>query len=594
MKLLNSAVTSKALFIYGFDYYAKWSLMFLLHQDIYVVGFVVEDGDKKTGHKFCNKKVYPYSEVKANYKHSGAIVDVLGKYENKKGLLPSLPIFSCFYANEPLFVYGAGVKGKIAWENLNLLGIDVAGFIDRDELKQKNGYCNKSVLSLAEFQSEYGCGNVVVALDEKIVMQVTKELRCKLGEKYKCFPDPPRTLIWKINDMYGFGVRCILQLQKLMMERKKIILIGHVDGIRSLQKRLRLLDINIAYGVDMVDGFIGKKDCLTVLDKYELLYEDVDSALAIVLNDSRIATIEFCYEHNLEPRMFLQLDFFQLLQLNRFNVLDPNCGYNYVRCDEKAIIKLHTKTNSSHTLRIGILGGSTSDVFLYPYKSWGEALVEILDSENIASVVYCGAKAGYAASQELIIFARDMSYEKLDILISYSGINEHKTIAPLEGKYFINDYQNIIFQRLGKDSNMKICFGNGLKERAAHWLHQERMVHGICQEFGIKFYSLFQPSIVFKRNCSANDETVWDYEEYYFRDDRDSLCKDYPLDKIRYLVRQNLERYSWLYDFSSIFDDLKDDIFFDVVHLTDVGNRILAEVIWDLIKRDTISLLESR
>ena len=52
---------------------------------------------------------------------------------------------------------------------------------------------------------------------------------------------------------------------------------------------------------------------------------------------------------------------------------------------------------------------------------------------------------------------------------------------------------------------------------------------------------------------------------------------------IRSSVRKKMSIYPWLYDFSDIFADCPETVYFDHCHLTSHGNRILAEKIYVLI-----------
>lgn len=58
-------------------------------------------------------------------------------------------------------IYGAGNRGKRV---TNYLGEDrIAAYIDQDEEKQKNGYCNKEVINILEYKKKYSDAFIIVS-----------------------------------------------------------------------------------------------------------------------------------------------------------------------------------------------------------------------------------------------------------------------------------------------------------------------------------------------------------------------------------------------------------------------------------------------
>jgi hypothetical protein len=57
-------ISTRYVFIYGFDYYAKWTLLCLVNNDVYVDGFLVDDEDEIAGHIFCNTTLQLFDKIK--------------------------------------------------------------------------------------------------------------------------------------------------------------------------------------------------------------------------------------------------------------------------------------------------------------------------------------------------------------------------------------------------------------------------------------------------------------------------------------------------------------------------------------------------
>ena len=57
-------------------------------------------------------------------------------------------------------IYGAGNRGK---RLTNYIGEDkIVAYIDQDEEKRKNGYCNKKVINLLEYKKKYNDTFIIV------------------------------------------------------------------------------------------------------------------------------------------------------------------------------------------------------------------------------------------------------------------------------------------------------------------------------------------------------------------------------------------------------------------------------------------------
>ena len=96
----------------------------------------------------------------------------------------------------------------------------------------------------------------------------------------------------------------------------------------------------------------------------------------------------------------------------------------------------------------------------------------------------------------------------------------------------------------------------------------------ICNSFGIRFFAVFQPCILSKNVLNP-------LEKHYFHNDYSVFAESRS--KIYRMILKEIEKNEWLYDFSGIFNNNSDDLYFDLCHLYTKGNRILAKEILKLI-----------
>ena len=190
---------------------------------------------------------------------------------------------------------------------------------------------------------------------------------------------------------------------------------------------------------------------------------------------------------------------------------------------------------------------------------------------------------GYTVSLELTKFIRDMAHLKLDILISLSGLNELPASAA--ENYFVTKYQKEIFCRVAAANSTprhhmssSICYGYGVKDITENWIEKERMIYAVAKEFGTKFYAILQPWLLGKKSFSISDREV--LEHWFAEEKRERYT---ALKKLQAKVQTaNL---SWLFDFSNVFDEYSQGIYFDGCHLFSAANRFLAEKILNLVDR---------
>jgi len=545
---------------------------------------------------FCNKKAITIKEVK-RLKIDYTIIDIFGKNRDKLKGINSGQVVSVINPDQPILLYGAGGKGREAYEVMKALEVDFLCFVDRDPVKQQEKFCHKDVISPEELYTHYRNANIFVTIDTPATLEVKKALSGSFENLYSVefskWGDGIYKIKNKIADVSLNVIRVYHILHLLQDKYNKLILLGDKTEMLFLYQRLQLLDIPVAYGVDIESGLTGKYHDLVIADKFDLLYENSDSTKVLVMTDYQDAAIYFIENNALNPAMFEYMALDDQVRIYRKIIPDPSLGYNVAYSKDESLMELCTAVKSSYPVRIGVLGGSTTDVAYSTVTSWPQALCDILTMYDIPVIIYAGGVSGYIVSQELVKFVRDMSHKNLDILISYSGINE-TDVGSIKENYFINSWQKSTYRKVGASLNRKVCYGHGVARRDEHWLRQERLLHGMCQELGIKFHAIYQPNLYIKENISSYDEQILDFDSYNRKESIENLCQSYRENSFRNFLRPYTEEYSWLTDFTTIFDEREEDIYLDYAHLTGTGNKILAKKIWQLIKDDVRSIMEER
>lgn len=366
---------------------------------------------------------------------------------------------------------------------------------------------------------------------------------------------------------------CILK----SANNKKVILYGAGRYAEEIIQKLRCLDIMVAYCVD--DEINNAMEVsVEVKDVYSLLMEKEAYFVLIAKRDRKKCALvleglglKFATDYNsiVNAKVFVDMT-------DEF-LLDANLGYALPeRKTGGTGIRVFGDMNSAKHI-IAILGGSTSDPCIYPWKSWGEYLWEY-NRDDFAVVV--GAVAGYSSAQEVIKLIRDILPLNPDLIISYSGVNDLN-----ENYAYVNSYQKRLFERLNKmrlkDTygaslmGAKVCYGvNNECKCSERWINNQRIMHSIAQEFGIVYKAFFQPTLYTKLRGEKDEELflhmtkpLKKWEEY-----TNDVCE-----KIKhrdYIINAT----HWL--------DEYDGLFYDRAHVYEIGNKYIAESIYQYLCKE--------
>lgn len=613
IKQYIESVRQPKIYLYGLNDVTKRALMRLVDQEVYVTGFVVDETQSDLCDiNYLNKSVISLAEISIE-EPDICIIDVLGDniVELKTLQNTVLPMYVPL-ANE-VVLYGAGDCGRQVYAFLQSIQVNVKFFIDRDRAKQRSGYCGTKVMPLEHLTQEDVNVPILVALHDGKATEVREYIcahypikECYCYTDRWCFPIPHHGGLRMLKIYDDISIDSVI-IDKMIVEqsrRKKIILYGQGSILPVYANKLSYFDITVDVLMDLDGNIVGGSALET-----DLLYETSDSASVWVLPDSESEECAKRLIHNLG----LPIEMFYGMAsggsvVNHLQYYDPNLGFNIRYGEHDSYVLLKTYHHATPPVkRLGILGGSTTDAIFFNEISWPKHLANIMAEHEINCDIYAGAVAGYTVAQELVKFIRDLSHLSLDVLISYSRINEiHHDffnfvgLMPETNNHFIHKFQYRLFSSLtklhkqhpatgmtlrrgnGEDSSPvpPFCIGSGIKDIGEHWLHQEQMMYAICCELGIKFYAIFQPYLADKIPLTPRDKALLEIDGCYT-----GYIKEKQTE-FKNKIRLEKHKYPWLYDFTEIFNGMTEDLYFDSCHLTADGNKILAQHVWQLIQSE--------
>lgn len=365
-------------------------------------------------------------------------------------------------------------------------------------------------------------------------------------------------------------------------KKYRMILYTDLEYLRKIQKLMENLDVSIAYAV-------GDSENSEVCSVYELLYEDPRSIMVVVVKKN------FYSARKILEGMGLKLGV-HFKSIQRFlpetheapYYYDPICGYNlYTDSEELQGFRVFGEPGHSKALRILTMGGSTTDDFLYPFRSWSEFLHCILESKGIKNVVLCGGVGGFRSSEELFKIIRDGIGLKPDMVLNFSGSND----LSIQDYPYINGYMRSICSYLEKQKNQLgtrfqmnpfgITLGTKMnltetgEDSYSFWFRNQKMIHAVCESFCIQHLTFFQPNMV-------NGKKLSEYEQAYLLNacywGIDKMTPEQTMKRaltFRKCVERDALKENWLVDLSGIFDE--EDVYIDRLHVNETGNRLIAE-----------------
>lgn len=504
-----------------------------------------------------------------------------------------------------LYLYGAGSSGKRTCQILREQGIEINAFIDAD-----SGKWNKKIEDASSDAFVYGPEligeNDVIIISSRYYPDIKKLLLKRGISEKNIFIDIRNSAEFSEEPIYYKNrVRLWFEYTKLYIikgiewwsffwivlmdfyEKKKIILYGVNEFTFQLIRLFELLEVQVAYCVDHVinqENLEMQGQNIKYREIYDLAYEDMSDKIVYVVKveekEKGIENGDYTILEKLGLTFFKEIRIFDSSVFAIRNVrVEPDYGikrddlldytYIYKKSSYQYPGYIVLGDESKAKKRILILGGSTSDVGLYEsfIKSWPEFLAEKMED----AVIFCGAVCAYDSKQELLKLLRDGKQIKPDTVISYSGFNDVSQMHT-EGFPYLR-------KRLTDQMQKQEVFGiKTASTRAEEWIESENMMKIIANAYGAEFIGIFQPVLSNKINKSFNEKVIYawskelswmqlkDFEDYQ-KETQELICKS-----------------PGLYDMTDLFQDETQEMFRDVCHLKEAGNRFLANAVYRLLE----------
>lgn len=274
---------------------------------------------------------------------------------------------------------------------------------------------------------------------------------------------------------------------------------------------------------------------------------------------------------------------------------DPVLGFNTLGDDATPGFFRYGEEPVPGVPRMVVLGGSTADPGSFIGTSWPRMLSDLVTEEGVRATVYNGAVTGYTSAQELVKLLRDVPALKPDVVVLYSGINNNHLVKDYP---FMTDYQVKLGGLLHGEALPTVNLGRlepwrGLAHGAEGfnkyewWLGHMRTARDFCAGMGMRCHCVLQPNLMTKPpGCLLPDEREYLLNRSFMG--RPGLTpQGYRQIALGFCDAVAAEQPSdWLHDLTHVFDDAREPVYEDGIHVNARGNALVARAVWDIIKED--------
>jgi len=273
----------------------------------------------------------------------------------------------------------------------------------------------------------------------------------------------------------------------------------------------------------------------------------------------------------------------------------------YINVDQAGRRHTPSYTDDSTAPSIYFFGGSTMwglgarDAYAIPAQ-----VAQLLAERDNPAQVQSYAQTGYVSWQDLLLFQAQLALDNApNLAVFYQGFNDVYA-AFLQGgagltlreNLRVNDVELGRLVRSGQpvlrpfeadiseyDWSLVTSGAAGPQEIAERWLANRRLIRAAAGEHGVRVLFVWQPALFAKAARTDVEQRILDdveRQEPGFIDLYRAVIG---------IVRQesdggNKDDTVFLTD---VFGDVSDGVFFDRVHITEIGNRVVAESLVDPI-----------
>lgn len=563
-------------YILGIDSDAKSLFEELCGRSVYIDGFV--DSDNR-GMFLYHKPVYSMSELERECGNSIFLGSGDCSAVRETNICSDVLVLNPELYAKKVFIYGSGKIGKEVFPILEDAGIEIVGFIDSNEAKVGQRIYGKMIYG-KDILTQLGNESVIIEAGkgcyeiDAVVTQVNADI-----QRFEVMGMP----------LEHRGMICV--------DQKKQKYIGEcaVGRLGEYCRYVRIEEI-VLYGSDLL---LAKK-CAEILECLDFgsislvadqdMGQDIPVIEEIIYKEHYLLLLydekeRFCFDRIYElgvERKFcgkniLVSDWYWPDWRGDKFIVDVNMGHTYTMNWKYPGIYLYGK-NREDDYKIAVLGGSTTDSMLFDdVPSWVEIMYEQYCRSNIT--IFNGGVGAYNSAHELGKLTRDIMKLSPDMVLVYDGFNDcaaNNSFQYLEklvhyaGRHIAREEGGAVHsQEAWKGVPSK---GNCIDD----WLDNIESMYAITSSRNIKFFSFMQPSLGSKKNLDPHSKTL--YYTYH----------TFPLAKKERQFRERAyeiaKTHEYIYDLTDIFDDV--DVYMDMAHVYEKGNQIVAEHIWNVIKKD--------
>lgn len=582
----------------------------LLEQEIHFDYFLCLDHKKYCLPHLMNKQIIDIEQLElldnyvvvASYKELANAYQTLGGTGIEQHIVEIEKIQPLLTNASNLVIYGTGTRAGKVYESLNGYA-DVKMFCDSNKDKAGASFQEKKVIHVSEL-SEYPEDTCII-IGSTYFNEIKDTLhRYGVNEKYVFYAEYGLTLFSDDGYKVTYPAKSLLDLVR-DCKNKQIIMYGENGIVKKISNIFSNLNIEVKESL----GRNGFEEDGTI---YSLAYYDLQDVICIMTDPYTSAAHDALEQVGLREMQLAWIE-----NYNSFNVsctdrvyncvLDPHLGHAHIKDDEECpgFIKYENISfGDSAPFIILTLGGSTTSGYGVRQKPWSEWLSDMLTKKCINHVVYCGGTDSYTASQELVKLIRDGIWLKPDCVISYSGINNMSIFSKIP---FVHYYQKELYDSL----HQSLVSSHWGKMRGVNygvqpdcdnfefWFTQLKMMHAVCDSFGINYKAFLQPTLCSKKRLHAEDEDL----DVMFLDGY-GLTKENGKEKWICLRTEGADPYGkiiqnaisfresakkieepWFYDLSDLFDGIG-GIYIDPCHVRREGNKMIAGKIYEAIQND--------
>ena len=135
-------------------------------------------------------------------------------------------------------------------------------------------------------------------------------------------------------------------------------------------------------------------------------------------------------------------------------------------------------------------------------------------------------------------------------------------------------------------------FDDAIDVGSSLYFNNFEILNNISKAFNFKYFAFLQPNITNKKNLTEDEKKLISYYKNYNRlfKDEDFIQKLYDLKNIysNICAKGKKNNYNNIFDLTSLFDNINENIYCTTVHINDIGQEVLAKQIYEILNKENI------